>query len=389
MPNAGLPDFVDGRFVYRATSAYMASMAVKMADLGANLLGGCCGTTPADIAAIASALRGRRPAKRAPRIPDPPAPTVRVKRRVAVRPPGFLDAMKRGKPLVVVELDTPRGLGVKKVLAHGKRLAEAGVGLVSMAENPLASVRMGNVAMATLMKRDAAMEPLVHFTCRDRNLLGLQSDIMGAVALGIRNILAITGDPAGTGEYLGARSVFDVNSIGLVGLIDAMNRGTLKSGSPIGRPAGLTVGVAFNPNVKRIDTQIRRLEQKIEAGAHFAMSQIVFDPDKVRAMYEALAPLDFPVLVGVMPLRSLRNAEFVANEVPGVTVPPYVIDRFRDLGPEEARHEGVRIANEVVDVALECGAPGIYVVPPFNDADAALEVVSHLRARWKGRGRRG
>ncbi|HEU4395831.1 MAG TPA: bifunctional homocysteine S-methyltransferase/methylenetetrahydrofolate reductase [Planctomycetota bacterium] len=389
MPNAGLPDFVDGRFVYRATSAYMASMAVKMADLGANLLGGCCGTTPADIAAIASALRGRRPAKRAARLADPPAPKARTKRRVAVRPPGFLDAMKRGKPLVVVELDTPRGLGVKKVIEHGRRLAGAGVGLVSMAENPLASVRMGNVAMATLMKRDAAMEPLVHFTCRDRNLLGLQSDIMGAVALGIRNILAITGDPAGSGEYLGARSVFDVNSIGLVGLIDAMNRGTLKSGAPIGRPAGLTVGVAFNPNVKRIDTQVRRLEQKIEAGAHFAMSQIVFDPDKVRAMYEAVAPLDFPVLVGVMPLRSLRNAEFVANEVPGVTVPPYVIDRFRDLGPEEARREGVRIANEVVDVALECGAPGVYVVPPFNDADAALEVVSHLRARWKGRGRRG
>jgi homocysteine S-methyltransferase len=387
MPNAGLPDFVDGRFVYRATSAYMAAMAVKMADLGANLLGGCCGTTPADIAVMAAALRGRAPAKRPPRLPDPPAPLPRPARRKAARPPGFLDGMGRGEPLVVVELDTPRGLAVKKTLEKGRRLAAAGVGLVSMAENPLATVRMGNVAMAHLMRTEAGMEPLVHFTCRDRNLIGLHSDIMGAAALGIRNVLAITGDPAGTAEYLGAKSVFDVNSIGLVEVLDALNRGTLKTGAPIGRPAGFTVGVAFNPNVKRIDTQVRRLEQKVEAGAHFAMSQIVFDPDKVRAMYEAVEPLRVPVLAGVMPLRSLRNAEFVANEVPGITVPPLVLDRFRGLGPEEARREGVRIAKEVVDVALECGAPGIYVVPPFNDADAALEIVAHLRERWAGRKR--
>jgi homocysteine S-methyltransferase len=387
MPNAGLPDFVDGRYVYRSTSGYMASMATKMADLGANLLGGCCGTTPADIAAVAAALRGRAPAKRPPRLPDPPAPVPRPARRAPVRPPGFLDAMGRGEPLVVVELDTPKTLSVKKVLEHGRRLAGEGVHLVSMAENPLATVRMGNVAMALLMKRDAGMEPLVHFTCRDRNLIGLQSDILGAVALGIRHVLAITGDPAGTGDSMGAKSVFDVNSIGLCSLVDAMNRGELKTGAPIGRPAGVTLGVAFNPNVKRLDTQLRRLQEKIEAGAHFAMSQIVFDPDKVRAMYEAVGPMGFPVLVGVMPLRSYRNAEFVANEVPGVTVPPTVLDRMRDLGPAEARLEGIRIAKEVVDVALACGAPGVYVVPPFNDADAALELVRHARARWASRGK--
>jgi 5,10-methylenetetrahydrofolate reductase len=270
---------------------------------------------------------------------------------------------------------------VARVLDQGRRLAAEGVDLVSMAENPLATVRMGNVAMATLMRGETGVEPLVHFTCRDRNLIGLQSDLMGAAALGLRHVLAITGDPAGTGDSLGARSVFDVNSIGLVGLIDGMNRGELKTGAPLGRPAGFTVGVAFNPNVKRLDTQLRRLEDKIAAGAHFAMSQIVFDPDKVRAMYEAVGPLGFPVLCGVMPLRSLRNAEFVANEVPGVTVPPTVIDRFRGLGPEEARREGIRIALEVVDVALEAGAPGIYVVPPFNDVEAALAVVAHAKSR--------
>jgi len=385
MPNAGLPDFVDGRYVYRSTSSYMAGMAVKMADLGAGLVGGCCGTTPADIAAIAAALRGRAPAKRPPRLPDPPPPVPRPARRVPERPPGFLDGLRRDEPLVVVELDAPKTLSLEKVVAHGKRLAAEGVHLVSMAENPLATVRMGNVAMAWIMKRDAGIEPLVHFTCRDRNLIGLQSDILGATALGIGHVLAITGDPAGTGDSMGAKSVFDVNSIGLVSLIDAMNRGELKTGAPIGRPAGLTVGVAFNPNVKRLDTQLRRLEEKIEAGAHFAMSQIVFDPDKVRAMYEAVNPLKFPVLVGVMPLRSLRNAEFVANEVPGITVPQVVLDRMRDKGPEESRQEGLRIAKEIVDVAFSCGAPGVYIVPPFNDTEAAVEVVRHARARWASR----
>jgi homocysteine S-methyltransferase len=385
MPNAGLPDFVDGRYVYRSTSSYMAGMAVKMAELGAGLIGGCCGTTPADVAAIAAALKGRSPAKRPPRLPDPPAAVARPAHRVPERPPGFLDGLGRDEPLIVVELDTPKTLSTEKVVAHGRRLAAEGVHLVSMAENPLATVRMGNVAMAWIMKRDAGIEPLVHFTCRDRNLIGLQSDIMGAAALGIGHVLAITGDPAGTGDSMGAKSVFDVNSIGLVSLVDAMNRGELKTGAPIGRPAGLTVGVAFNPNVKRLDTQLRRLEEKIEAGAHFAMSQIVFDPDKVRAMYEAVGPMNFPVLVGVMPLRSLRNAEFVANEVPGVTVPPLVLDRMRDKGPEESRQEGIRIAKEIVDVAFSCGAPGVYIVPPFNDTDAALELVRHARARWSSR----
>ncbi|MCK6479497.1 MAG: bifunctional homocysteine S-methyltransferase/methylenetetrahydrofolate reductase [Planctomycetes bacterium] len=388
LPNAGLPEYVDGRYVYRATAGYMAAMAVKMADLGINMVGGCCGTTPPDIAAIAAAVKGRAVAARPPRLPDPPPAVPRAAEVRAGRPEGFLDGIGRDEPLFVVELDTPRGFGTEKVIGQGRMLAAAGVQLVSMAENPLATVRMGNVAMAVLMKREAGVEPLVHFTCRDRNLIGLQSDIMGAAALGVRNVLAITGDPAGTGDSMGAKSVFDVNSIGLVEVIDALNRGTLKTGAPIGRPAGLTVGVAFNPNVKRLDTQLRRLEQKVEAGAHFAMSQIVFDADKVRAMYEAVGPTGLPVLVGVMPLRSLRNAEYVANEVPGITVPPRVLERMRIDDREEARREGLRIAKEIVDVALDCGAPGVYVVPPFNAVETALEIVGHARSRWAARRRK-
>ncbi len=388
MPNAGLPSLVEGRFVYLATSEYMAATAVQMADAGANLVGGCCGTTPRDIAAIAEALGDRALTARPPRLPDPPPAEPRAPRREAPPPAGFLDGLGEDRPLVVVELDPPRGLRYAKVIEGGRRLAEAGVDLVSMAENPLATVRMGNVAMAYLMKRDAGIEPLVHFTGRDRNLIGLQSDLMGAVALGIRNVLAITGDPAGTGESMGAKSVFDVNSIGLVSVLEGLNRGELKTGAPTGRRAGLTVGVAFNPNVKRLDTQVRRLERKIEAGAHFALSQIVFDPDKVRAMYEAVNGMGFPVLVGVMPLRSHRNAEFLANEVPGVTVPDVVLERMRAISdPAAARAEGLAVAREVVDVALDCGAPGVYVVPPFNDADAALDIVRHARERWAARRR--
>jgi methionine synthase I (cobalamin-dependent)/5,10-methylenetetrahydrofolate reductase len=385
MPNAGLPEIVDGRFVYRATRDYMAAMAVKMQECGANLIGGCCGTTPSDIAAIVAAVGGKPLARRKERLPDPPPAEPRRASVRAERPPGFLDGLGR-EPLVVVELDPPRGLRYEKVLERGKRLAGEGVHLVSMAENPLATVRMGNVAMAYLMKRDAGLEPLVHFTGRDRNLIGLQSDIMGAVALGIRNVLAITGDPAGTGEAMGAKSVFDVNSIGLVSVITGLNRGHLKTGAPTGRRAGVTIGVAFNPNVKRLDMQVHRLERKIEAGAHFSLSQIVFDPDKVRAMYESVRALGIPVLCGVMPLRSLRNAEFLANEVPGVTVPEWVIERMRSKPDgDAAREEGIQVAKEILDTALGCGAPGAYIVPPFNDADAAVELVRHVRERWSAR----
>jgi homocysteine S-methyltransferase len=248
-----------------------------------------------------------------------------------------------------------------------------------MAENPLASVRMGNVGAACLVRDGAGAEPLVHFTCRDRNTLGLHSDLMGAAALGIRHVLAITGDPAGAPGG-GVTSVYDVNSVGLVRIIDALNAGRTAHGMEIGRRAGFVVGVAFNPNFRTMTGQVKKLRQKAEAGAHFALSQLVYDRDRIVRIREAVAPAGIPVLPGVMPLVSFRNAMFMHQEVPGVTLPDSVLSRMeaRGSGPD-AEKEGMEIARDLIDAAMRSGAPGVYIVTPFQRADLSAELVRYAR----------
>jgi homocysteine S-methyltransferase len=248
-----------------------------------------------------------------------------------------------------------------------------------MAENPLASVRMGNVGAAQLVRQGGA-EPLVHFTCRDRNTLGLHSDLMGAAVLGIRHVLAITGDPAGAPEG-GVSSVFDVNSIGLVRIIAALNEGRTSHGMEIGRPAGFTIGVAFNPNFKTMTGQVKKLKQKRDAGAQFALSQLVFDTDRIARVREAAAPAGIPVLPGVMPFVSYRNALFMQQEVPGVKVPDAVLARMEARGQgADAEREGLDIARELIDAALRSGAPGVYLVTPFQRADLTAQLCAYARS---------
>ncbi|MCG3135855.1 MAG: Bifunctional homocysteine S-methyltransferase/5,10-methylenetetrahydrofolate reductase [Planctomycetes bacterium] len=285
------------------------------------------------------------------------------------------------EPLVVAELDPPKSLRTEKLLEGAKRLRDAGAHLVSMAENPLASIRMGNVGAAYLVRRDAGAEPLVHFTCRDRNAIGLHSDLMGASALGIRHVLAITGDPAGAPGG-GVTSVYDVNSVGLVRIIASLNAGRTMHGAELGRGAGFTVGVAFNPNFRTMTGQVRKLRDKAEAGARFALSQLVYDADRIRRIREAVAPCGIPVLPGVMPLVSHRNAMFMHQEVPGVRLPDEVLARMerRGSGPD-AEREGMDLARELIDAAMESGAPGIYVVTPFQRADLSAELVKYVRSK--------
>jgi methionine synthase / methylenetetrahydrofolate reductase(NADPH) len=377
-PNAGLPEMQDGRLVYRHTPAYMAAMAERMADLGVNLIGGCCGTDAKAIAAIASRLRGRPLAPRSRLVVEVAAPQAPAVPADA----GFLHRLGR-EPLIVVELDSPKGMRTEKVLDGARRLRAAGAHLVSMAENPLASIRMGNVGMAYLVKRDAGAEPLVHFTGRDRNTIGLHSDLMGAAALGIRHVLAITGDPAGARES-GVTSVFDVNSIGICKIVTALNEGRTLHGVDIGRRAGFTLGVAFNPNFKTMTGQVKKLRQKVDAGAQFALSQLVYDTDRIARIPEAVASCGIPVLPGVMPLVSHRNALFVHHEVPGVRVPPEVLARMerRGSGPD-AEKEGLDIALELIDAAAASGAPGMYLVTPFQRADLTEQLVRHVRSVWR------
>jgi methionine synthase I (cobalamin-dependent)/5,10-methylenetetrahydrofolate reductase len=381
-PNAGLPELRDGRFVYEQPVSYMADMAARMAEAGANLIGGCCGTDQRAVAAIAAKVRGRPvSARRRGVVEITPEPKAAAVVADDPRKRGFL--AKLGKsPLVVVELDPPRGMLTDKVVEGAKQLRSAGVDLVSMAENPLASIRMGNVGMAYVIRRDAGVEPLVHFTGRDRNTLGLHSDLMGASALGIKHVLAITGDPAGSREG-GATSVYDVNSVGLVRIIAALNAARTIHGVDTGRSTGFTVGVAFNPNFRTMTGQVKKLQQKVEAGAHFSLTQLVFDDDRIAQIQEATAPCGIPVLPGVMPLVSLKNALFVKNEVPGVTVPDSVVDQMKAAAPgDAARKVGLDIARRLLKSALKSGAPGAYIVAPFNRADLAAELVTFVREEW-------
>ncbi len=385
-PNAGLPDVREGRLVYEPHPEYMAEMAVRIAEAGANLIGGCCGTDARAIAAIAERVRGRAltPRSRAAVTvePEPAAPSEGA---AATPRSGFLAALGR-EPLFVVELEPPRGLATEKVIEGAALLREAGVHLVSFAENPLASVRMGNVGMAYLARRDAGIEPLVHFTGRDRNAIGLHSDLMGAAALGIRHVLCVTGDPPGdrrAGDPAGVTSVFDVNSIGLVEIVSALNRGETRHGVSIGRGAGFTVGVAFNPNFRTMDGQLERLRRKVAAGAQFALTQLCYDVERIAEIPAATAACGIPVLPGVMPFVSHRNARFVQHEVPGVRVPDAVVARM-ERAPEgaAARDEGLAIARELLAAALAAGAPGAYLVAPFNRADLVAELVRFVRAEW-------
>jgi methionine synthase / methylenetetrahydrofolate reductase (NADH) len=383
-PNAGLPELRDGRLVYEQPVSYMADMAARMADAGANLIGGCCGTDERAIAAIAARVRDRPLARRRKGaaielLPPPREPAVA---RTDPRQAGFLARMGK-EPLIVVELDPPRGMLTDKVVEGARLLRSAGAHLVSMAENPLASIRMGNVGMAYVVRRDAGAEPLVHFTGRDRNTLGLHSDLMGAAALGIRHVLAITGDPAGSKEG-GATSVYDVNSIGLVRILAALNSGRTMHGVDIGMPTAFTIGVAFNPNFRTMTGQVKKLQQKVEAGAHFALTQLVFDEERIGQVREATDPCGIPVLPGVMPLVSLKNALFIRNEVPGVTVPDEVIAKMeaRPTG-DAARKTGLDIARRLLKSALRSGAPGVYIVAPFNRADLAAELVQFVRDEWR------
>ncbi len=384
-PNAGLPDVREGRLVYEQPPAYMAAMAAAIADAGANLIGGCCGTDARAVAAIAERVRGRPLARRSPApavVPAAPAAPAVPDEPVA---PGFLAALGK-EPLIVVELDPPRGLLVEKVVEGARLLRDAGVHLISMAENPLASVRMGNVGMAYIVRREAGVEQLVHFTGRDRNALGLHSDLMGAAALGFGHVLAITGDPAGdrrAGGPTGVTSVYDVNSVGLVGIAAALNRGETTHGVDIGRPAGFTIGVAFNPNFRSMDGQVKKLEQKVAAGAHFALTQLCYDEERIALIPASTQGCGIPVLPGVMPFVSHRNALFTQHEVPGVRVPDEIVARMEGHpSKERAAEEGLAIARGLVAAALRAGAPGVYIVAPFNRADLAVELVKCVRSEW-------
>ncbi|WP_027084219.1 bifunctional homocysteine S-methyltransferase/methylenetetrahydrofolate reductase [Cohnella panacarvi] len=381
-PNAGIPDYVDGKVVYSASPEYFASSAIRFADAGVRLIGGCCGTTPEHIAAIAGALKNYVPQT---------AEVAQAAKAEAARPtavavsqppeppkePSIVDLVRQ-RHTVIVELDPPRDLDIAKFMAGAQALKEAQADALTMADNSLAVTRMSNMALAALLKERVGIRPLVHIACRDRNLIGTQSHMMGFDALGIDHVLAVTGDPAKFGDLPGSSSVYDLTSFEIIKMIKQLNEGIAFSGKPLKQKANFIVGAAFNPNVKYLDKAVQRLERKVASGADYIMTQPVYDARQIVNIAEATKHLDVPIFIGIFPLASGRNAEYLHNEVPGIQLSDEVRRRMSGLEGAEGRAEGVKIAQELLDVAM-AHFNGIYLMTPFLAYEMTVSLTQYVK----------
>ncbi len=388
MPNAGMPQMVEGRTIYLAGPEYMAEYARRLVQVGAGVVGGCCGTTPAMIKEMRVFLRSISPVHRGPVVAvdgaeDAPTTSTAGDEPVPVAERSALARkLASGRFCVSVELDPPRGVEADKAVEGAALLYRAGVDVVNIADGPRAVARMGPSALSQLVRaRVPPMETVVHYCCRDRNLLGMQMDLLGAHALGLRNILAVTGDPPKMGTYPDATAVFDIDSIGLISFIQLLNRGLDFSGAPIGGQTALFVGAGCNPGHVDIALEAERFLRKTAAGAEYFFSQPVFDSELLyRFLDRTEAASDVPFLVGIMPLVSAKNAEFLHNEVPGMQVPPAVMRAIKAAPSREAQRQvGVEVAREtLLEVKAHPRVRGVYVYPPFGSYLAVLRVLEGI-----------
>jgi homocysteine S-methyltransferase len=381
-PNAGLPEYIDGRYLFGAPLPYLVDSAVVMVDKGVNLIGGCCGTTPAYIARLAERLKARKPAVRV-RVEAVVAAVAAMPQAAGLPPDSILRKRDAG-PLVVVELDPPRDLKYEHVVQRSLQLRDMGVDAITMGDNTVATLRMGNMALAQIVQERAQVPVVVHLTCRDHNLLGIQSLLMSAHIQGLHHLLALTGDPARVGDQPGATSVYDLNSFGLIELITKFNQGVNNAGMSLGRPTQFTVGVAFNPNGRNLPGQTARLRKKVACGAHFAMTQPIYDLERFHQMREVTADLGIPILVGIMPLLSERNAEFLHNEVPGIVLTDTIRHRMKGLSGKAGRDVGLKICKELID-GMIATADGFYLIPPQVRTEMAVELTDYIHQRQPAR----
>jgi homocysteine S-methyltransferase len=380
-PNAGLPQRVGERLMYLSSPGYMAEYAGRMVEAGARLVGGCCGTTPAHIAAMREVLdRRRAPAPRA----ETPPPRLRVTETLerpgvsAVREPTVLGRkLERREFVVTVELDPPRGHTVDKLVQGAKLLKDRGVEIVDINDGSLGRVRMAVLPTALLVREATGLDVTMHFTCRDRNLMGIQADLLGAHALGIRNILAMTGDPPRAGDYVNATAVFDVDAIGLLEILRRMNEGLDATGNSIGEPTAFWVGAALDPSATDLGREVDRFHRKVEAGARWVQTQPVYDLEALERFLDRAGGSPVPVIVGVLPLHSFRHAEFLHNEVPGITIPDPVRARLREAG-DHALRIGIQMAQELV-AQIRRRYAGAYLMPSFGRFEVVAEVLEALR----------
>ena len=378
-PDAGQPEFSEGRYLYANHPNYFADRMVELPALGVTLLGGGSGVSPAHIRALKGRVDQLKPNLGARGAVEPKREAIQVsaggeKRK---KEESILDRLKKER-IAVVELDSPRGLDMGPFLKAADELVQAGATALTLADNSLAILRVANTAAATLLRERFGTTSVIHLACRDKNLIGLQSELMGLATLGHRHVLALTGDPSKFGDHPGASSVYDVNSLGLIDLIRQMNEGRNSAGREIGPGAEFIIGVAFNPNSKNFDAQVKKLERKMERGAHFVMTQPVYEKAMIRKMKEALGPLGIPVLVGVMPVISSRNAEFLHHEVPGISIPDAVREKIRSLpeGPAQADY-GREVAAELAREVAE-HFRGIYLITPMVRSGMTAPIVKEF-----------
>ncbi|MGB8952427.1 MAG: bifunctional homocysteine S-methyltransferase/methylenetetrahydrofolate reductase [Candidatus Aminicenantales bacterium] len=381
MPNAGIPTDVEGRNIYLCSPEYIAEYTKRFILNGVKIVGGCCGTTPAHIKAMRSAIKALQPPHEKPVFISLPAeekteqPKIQRKDKSAMA-----RKLEDGEFIVSVEIVPPRGFDPSQAVEAARLLRQHGVDCINIPDGPRASARMSPMALAMILISQANIEPLLHYTCRDRNLLGMQSDLLGMYAQGIRNILIITGDPPKLGDYPDATAVFDVDSIGLTNVVNSLNTGMDIGGRRLDQPTGFLIGVGANPGAINLDYELSRFERKVEAGAEFAITQPVFDIRRLENFLKKVEHCRIPILAGLWPLWSLRNAEFMHNEVPGASVPRDIMERMRraqEAGPERAREEGVVVAQEILR-AIKGTVVGIQVSPPLGKYELVFRVMEAL-----------
>src|SRR5579859_574435 len=375
-PNAGIPRSIEGRNIYLCSPEYMASYARKFVNAGVNLVGGCCGTTPEHIKAMKSALRmadakGKTSSFRV---------MTEAKRESSITPPPMAQRSNLGKKLAagefvtLVEIVPPKGTEFHKEVEGAKFLKAAGIDAINIPDSPRASARLSNQALCLLIQQQAGIETVLHFTCRDRNVLSMQSELLGAYAMGIRNLICITGDPPKLGNYPDATAVFDVDAIGLVNLVHNLNYGLDLGGNPVGSGTKFMIGVGANPGIGNIEEEVRRFEYKVEAGADFAVTQPVFDIALLEQFLRRIDHHRIPVLAGIWPLTSVRNAEFMKNEL-RVSVPDAIIERMsRAPNADAARAEGILIAREMLHQVRGL-VQGAQVAAPLGRYSSAIDVL--------------
>ena len=376
-PNAGLPQNIGGRNLYMTSPEYMAEYAKRFIQTGASIVGGCCGTNPSHIKAIRRAVQALQPVKRM----DVKVESLMIQKPEELRAWPKEEKSRLSKMIVerkfvkLVELVSPKGISASKEIVKARTLMEHGIDAINIPDGPRATARMSALAMAVQIHNEVGIEPVLHIACRDRNIIGMQSDLLGAWALGIHNVLAITGDPPKLGNYPDATAVFDVDSIGLTNLINRLNHGLDFANNPIGEPTGFSIAVGVNPGAINLDEELRRLDWKIQAGAEYMITQPVFDLNILEQFLKKIEHIKLPIICGIWPLISYRNAEFMNNEVPGASVPGEILERMRNTkSKEDAFSEGVQIAKETYQ-HVRTEVNGIQVSAPLGRVDAVMMVL--------------